>query len=155
MNKLLSATLSLCTLVATMSNSIGCASPNLNNRAVETQTTAQQEPKLTSKLRQALRPLHSDIQRTAFITAVFDGSLTLEQYKAHMKQRYLVHLALEQELMKAREHNEDINRVFTLDQVSTPILSKDLENLMGTLNVDPKEAHRSTRVFYNLFRISR
>ena len=79
------------------------------------------------RLRESTRDLHDAAEHHDFQRAFAQGSLPKDRYVGYLKQMYLVHKALEEQLRNAAESSEAIRSVVDERQYQVPYLIEDLE----------------------------
>ena len=79
------------------------------------------------RLRESTRDLHDAAEHHDFQRAFAQGSLPKDRYVGYLKQMYLVHKALEEQLRNAAETSEAIRSVVDERQYQVPYLIEDLD----------------------------
>lgn len=94
---------------------------------------------ITERLKTETRPYHDAIEAVAFSNKIMDGSLTLEEYKLLIRNNYLLHFVLEQEL----NNNAEFTAIEGLEwdkRQKLALLKQDVEALGLNIAEIEKEA---------------
>lgn len=84
---------------------------------------------LSEQLKISTKPLHDNAEGHNFQRLLANGNLPVPFYSAYLEQLYLVHEALESNIVRTGASDKRLSRIVSQEQVQEPFLKADLEFL--------------------------